>query len=64
MILSSVDFPPPDGPVMMTNERGSTWKVTSLRTRFSGRAPTAGNTLLSIWTESGRVTGAICWPSR
>ena len=27
MMLSSVDFPPPDGPVMMTNERGSTWKV-------------------------------------
>ena len=40
MILSSVDFPPPDGPVMMTNERGSTWKVTSLRTRFCGRSPT------------------------
>ncbi len=31
MMLSSVDFPPPDGPVMITNERGSTWKVTSLQ---------------------------------
>ncbi len=51
MILSSVDFPPPDGPVMMTNEPGSTWNLMFLRTRFSARSPTAGKTLLSTLTD-------------
>jgi hypothetical protein len=64
MMLSSVDLPPPDGPVMMTNEPGSTWKAMFLRTRLSGLSPTARNTLLSMLTERGLFTAAICWPSR
>ncbi len=39
MMLSSVDLPPPEGPVMTTNEPGSTLNEMFLRTWFSARSP-------------------------
>ena len=45
MMLSSVDFPHPDGPVMTRNDRGATSNETSLSTTWASRLPTAGNIL-------------------
>ena len=51
-MLSSVDLPPPDGPVMTTNDRGSTWNVMFLQHAvLRARSATAGKILLSTWTR-------------
>ena len=64
MMLSIVDLPEPEGPVITTNEPGCTVKLISFSTRPSPRRPTAGNTFLRIATDNGRFTGAICSPLR
>ena len=67
MMLSSVDLPPPDGPVMTTNERGSTSKAMFLQNEVApARSPTARKHLAArcVTARRARFTGAICWPSR